>query len=130
MKEIVESIAAAMEAGWNKGSGIEYAAPFATDADFVTVYGHYASGRDEIAAGHDAIFRGVYKDSTARFEVLKVRALAEGVLVAHLRAQLSVPDGVMKGDHEARPSLVVVRKGDRWEVAALQNTWAARPPWL
>lgn len=128
MFEAVEAIVEQLETAWNAGSGQDFAAPFAEDADFVTVYGFHAHGRDGIAAGHDAIFRSVYRGSTVHYAVEQVRTLAPDVTLAHLNARLSVPDGVMKGEHEARPSIVLTRNGGGWQIASLHNTWVTTPP--
>ena len=61
----LESIVRRLEAAWNALDGSAFAAPFAADADFVTIRGEQFRGQDAIAAGHAAIFRGRFDRSIA-----------------------------------------------------------------
>ena len=125
---MIDSIVQQLVRAWNAADGAGYAAPFAEDADFVTVYGFHAKGRGAIAAGHDGIFQGIYRGSNIRMNVEHVRELSPGVLLVHLRAHLSVPEGKMAGDHVAVPSLVLTRGAEGWQIAALHNTFVTPPP--
>jgi uncharacterized protein (TIGR02246 family) len=58
------SVVGRLEAAWNAMDGVAFAAPFASDADFVTIRGEHFRGRPAIAAGHAAIFRTIYAGST------------------------------------------------------------------
>ena len=125
---MIDSMVEQLVRAWNTADGSAYAAPFTEDADFVTVYGFHAKGRGAIAAGHDGIFQGIYRGSNIRMEVEHVRELSPDVLLVHLRAHLSVPEGKMAGEHVAVPSLVLTRGGDGWQIAALHNTFVTTPP--
>jgi uncharacterized protein (TIGR02246 family) len=107
--------------------GSAFAAPFAADADFVTIRGEHFRGRPAIAAGHAAIFRTVYAGSTNRCTMEAARLLRPDVALVHVLAQLDVPQGPLAGRHEARFSLVVTKESGEWEIAALHNTLVAAP---
>src|SRR6185312_3614735 len=115
----LERIVARLEAGWNAMDGEAFAAPFAEDADFVTIRGEHFRGRDAIAAGHAAIFRSIYAGSTNRCIIEAARLLRPDVALVHVRADLDAPQGPLAGHHTARFSLVLTKDGSQWEVAAL-----------
>src|SRR5215213_5102278 len=59
LRQIVQQL----QDGWNAHDGKAFAAPFATDADYVIVNGMKIKGREEIEKGHTGIFTSIYKDS-------------------------------------------------------------------
>jgi uncharacterized protein (TIGR02246 family) len=118
----------ALQDAWNAGDGAAFAAPFADDADFVNVYGMHARGREAIAAGHEHIFRTIYAGSRVEYRIATARLLREGVGLVHLHARLAAPAGPMAGEHDALASLVLVRDGGEWRIAAFHNTLVRQPP--
>ena len=127
---VARAVVARLEQAWNEGDGAAFGAPFAEDADFVDIRGEHHRGRGAIAGGHRAIFASVYQGSTVRYQVTHARALADGVLLVHATGDLSAPAGPMAGEHRARQSLVLVRRGPPvggWEVASFHNTLVAPP---
>lgn len=123
----LEGLVGRLEAGWNAMDGAAFAAPFAADADFVTIRGEHFRGRPAIAAGHAAIFRTIYAGSTNRCTMEAARLLRPDVALVHVLAQLDAPQGPLAGRHEARFSLVVTKESGGWEIAALHNTIVAAP---
>jgi uncharacterized protein (TIGR02246 family) len=121
------ALAARLQDAWNTGDGAGFAAPFSDDADFVNVYGMHARGRAAIAAGHEFILKGMYAGSRVAYQVESARMLAPTVALVHLGARLSIPAGPMAGDHEARPSLVLTRAGEAWQIASFHNTFIREP---
>lgn len=113
-----------LQDAWNAGDGAAFAAPFAPDADFVTIRGELHSG-EAIAAGHQQIFDTIYAGSTVRYTVLDARELADGVILAHVRGNLGVPGGPLAGESEAIASILVVRAGNDDQIAAFHNTLVA-----
>jgi len=59
----LEQVVSRLESAWNALDGAAFAAPFATDCDFVNIRGEHFRGRDAVAAGHTALFRGIYAGS-------------------------------------------------------------------
>jgi uncharacterized protein (TIGR02246 family) len=130
MAEGAEGVAAELigrlERAWNAADGRAFGEPFAPDADFVDVRGEHHRGREAIAAGHQAIFDSIYEGSTVAYEPTGARELpGGGVILAHATAVLRVPSGPLAGEHNSMLSLVLVRGGDGWEIAAFHNTLVA-----
>lgn len=119
--EILSAIAAELARAWNAGDGAAFGAPFAEDADFVTVRGEHFRTRAVIARGHQAIFDSIYKGSSLQFQVAAVRALTPAVLVGHVRGTLQAPSGPMAGTQASLATLVLVERHGAWEIAAFHN---------
>ena len=97
-----ERIASLLEAAWNAGDGEAFAAPFANDADFVTIRGEHFRGRPAIGAGHAAIFKTIYAGSTNHLSVEAARLLRPDVALVHVHSRLDAPRGPLAGRHGAR----------------------------
>ena len=123
-KTAAETLIKRLEDAWNAADGAAFGAPFAPDADFVTIRGELHSG-EAIAIGHQQIFDTIYAGSTVRFTVLDARELDDRVILAHVRANLSVPAGPMAGEAQALASIVLARDGDEHQIAAFHNTRVA-----
>jgi uncharacterized protein (TIGR02246 family) len=118
----LENIVRRLETAWNAMDGSAFAAPFAADADFVTIRGEHFQGRPAIAAGHAAIFRTIYAGSTIHLTVEVARLLRPEVALVHVHSLLDAPQGPLAGRHGARFSVVLTKERDGWEIAAFHNT--------
>ena len=114
-----------LEQAWNEADGRAFGEPFSADADFVNIRGEHHRGQEAIAAGHQAIFDSIYKDSSVDYELIQARALSGDVILAHATGVLRVPSGPLTGEHSAVQSLVLVRGGDEWKIAGFHNTLVA-----
>ena len=124
-ENIAKELIGRLEQAWNEADGRAFGEPFTADADFVDIRGEYHRGREEIAAGHQAIFDSIYKGSTVNYQLMQARDLLDGVILAHSTAVLEVPMGPLAGEHGAVQSLVLVRDGDEWKIAGFHNTLVA-----
>ena len=112
----------AME-GWNRGSGEAFAAPFAADCDFIAFDGVRFRGRDELARFHEPLFKTHLKGTRLVGEVTDVRFLANDIAVLH-----ATGGTVLRGrttpakERDSIQTLVAVRREDRWQILAFQNT--------
>ena len=118
----VRTVIGQLEAAWNSGDGEAFGAPYAEDAEFVTVQGMRVSGRHAIAAGHQGIFDTVYAGSTNSMEVIGHREAADGVRIVLTRNTLSVPAGPLAGVRQAVGTNVLRRTAAGWEIVSTQNT--------
>jgi len=121
-ERIVSDIVAALEKAWNAADGAGFARPFAEDADFVNIRGEHFQTRHTIAQGHQHIFDTIYKGSVVRSEVVGVRPIARGVLLAHVKSTLKVPTGPLAGELSSLFTMVLVQDQDAWRIAAFHNT--------
>ena len=113
--------------GWNQGSGAAFAAVFTQDGDLVAFDGTHFKGRQEIASFHQQLFDKWMKGSRLVGRVEAVRFLSPDVALMH-----AVDSTVMRGKSEPSPerdsiqTLVAIRQGDEWRLAAFQNTRVRR----
>ena len=125
---VARDMCASLERAWNEGDGNAFGEPFAADADFVDIRGAHHRTRNAIAGGHQGIFDSIYKGSRIRYTLTQARELAQDMILAHGDADLDTPSGPFAGNGKAIPSIVIVRNGDRWEIASFHNTVVAPPP--
>jgi uncharacterized protein (TIGR02246 family) len=109
-------------AGWNKGSGEAFAAPFAEDGDLIGFDGTHLKGRHEIASFHQPLFDKWLKGTRLVGEVKSVRYLSPDVALMH-----AVGGTVMRGKSQPSPerdsiqTLVAIKRSGEWRLAAFQN---------
>ena len=92
-RNAITAIVSDMEAAWNSGDGQKFGAPFAADADFVTIRAEHFRGREAISSGHAAIFRTIYAGSVNQFTIESLRFLRPDVALVHVDAVLKAPAG-------------------------------------
>lgn len=112
--------------GWNMKSGAEFAKPFAEDSDYVVVNGMHLKGRAANAAGHQQIFDTLYKDTDISATVEQIRFLRPDVAVVHVLAG-RYPKADKNQITKGRLTIVMVKNGGKWEIAAFQNTQIQMP---
>ena len=111
--------------GWNAGSGVLFAAPFANDADLVGFDGTHLRGREAIAAFHQQLFDTYVKGSRLVGKVTHVRFPTPDVALMHaLGGTVLAGASDLAPDRNSVQTLVAVRDGDGWRLAAFQNTRA------
>ncbi|HEY7265517.1 MAG TPA: SgcJ/EcaC family oxidoreductase [Trebonia sp.] len=118
----VEAIMQRLERAWNSADGPAFGQPFTQGADFVAIRGDLHTGREAIAAGHQDILGTIYAGSTIRYQIMQARQLDDRVVLAHIRAALSVPGGPLAGAHASTITVVLLRHGGGWEITAFHNT--------
>jgi len=87
-----------------------------------------ATALDARAAGFETL---VITDASAAVNVDpgdEARALADGVVLAHVAADLRVPDGPLAGEIKTLASAVFVRDDLGWLIASFHNTREQQPP--
>jgi uncharacterized protein (TIGR02246 family) len=109
--------------GWNQGSAEAFAAPFADDGDLIAFDGSHFKGRREIVAYQQPLFDKWLKGTRLVGEVKDVKFLASDIAVFH-----TVGGTIMRNQSQPSPerdsiqTLVAVKHGDNWRLAAFQNT--------
>jgi uncharacterized protein (TIGR02246 family) len=124
-EKALRQIVKQLEDGWNAHDGKAFAAPFASDADYVVVNGMHIKGREEIERGHAGIFASIYKESRNVSAVKSVRFLRPDVAVVHVEWTLEPRPGAEK--MRAINTMVMTKDGGKWSIAAFHNT-PVQPP--
>jgi uncharacterized protein (TIGR02246 family) len=121
-EDAIRQVVQQVQDGWNAHDGKAFAAPFATDADYVVVNGMRATGRVEIEKGHTAIFTTIYKDSHNVATVKSIRFLRPDVAVVHVEWNLEFRAGGETRKGHAMNTMVMTKENGKWSIAAFQNT--------
>jgi uncharacterized protein (TIGR02246 family) len=124
----LDRVATSLSDAWNAGDATAFARCFTTDADFVNIFALHVVGREAVAKQHQLIFDTIYRGSRNTFSVIDARALADDVALAHVAADLRVPDGPLAGEVKTLASAVFVRDGAGWLITSFHNTREQVPP--
>jgi uncharacterized protein (TIGR02246 family) len=122
---------------WNRHDMTAFGNLFMADADFVNVGGRRWKGREEIQRNHafthatipedasgvgvPARAYGLFKASIYRFDRIDVRLLRNDIAVAH-GAWTMTGDARTTEPRQGMMTFVLRLDGDRWLIAAAQNT--------
>jgi uncharacterized protein (TIGR02246 family) len=118
LRKIVEQL----ESAWNNADSVAWADLFAEDADFIHILGGHFTWRASIERGHRTIFDTIYKGSTNKFVVEKVRFVGDHVAIVFLFGTLKITTPGMPPQINARPTLIAERRDGGWKIVAFQNT--------
>ena len=121
-EDAIRKIVQQVQDGWNAHDGKAFAAPFATDADYVVVNGMKIKGREDIEKGHTGIFTTIYKDSHNVATVKGIRFLRPDVAVVHVEWNLEYKAGGETRKGHAMNTMVMTKDGGTWSIAAFHNT--------
>ena len=121
-EKVLHGLVYQLEAAWNAADAAGFAALFAEDADFIHILGGYYTGRAAIEAGHRMIFGTIYKGSTVRYSVERIRFLRPDVAIVFLRQFLQFREGGAASELEARPTVIAEKADGKWQIVNLQNT--------
>jgi uncharacterized protein (TIGR02246 family) len=111
-----------MCAAWTAGDAVAYGACFTEDSDYVSYDGTRARGRQAVVENHDRLFRGVLSGSALVGRVESVRLLRPDVAVLHATGSVLMPwRSKLPRRRLSRQTLVAVREGGTWLIAALHN---------
>ena len=122
--QITETIAKHLEDAWNEMSGEKFSQPFTTQSDFINIRGMFLhkGTKEKVTEGHQMIFGSFYKDSKIKYEVADVELLNEQTILAHIKAELNVPQGPLAGVHNSVITIVIIPENGEWKIRAFHNT--------
>ena len=131
----IEAVVASLDSAWAKGDADAFAAHFSTDGGFTNVLGMVHFGREAFRNRHDAIFKTVFKGSTSKLTIAKLRFVRPDVAVADVDAEIrgfaALPPGMQAGPDGVGRSkllLVLVKDGGEWWITAYHNVGVAVLP--
>ena len=113
---VLERLAAA----WERGDGAAYGREFTADASYVTYVGTVYRGRDDLAAGHAALFGKFLKGTRMFSEVVEMRMYGPRTAVVVTRGDVGKkrPRRLSK----VQTFTLVLEDDGEWRIAAFQNT--------
>jgi uncharacterized protein (TIGR02246 family) len=123
----IEAVIGGLVKAWNKGDALGFAGYFQEDADLVNIHGMYLHGRQSIAGLYDMLFRSIFADSSTSAKISAKRFLNKTTAIVHALVEVESPRGAMAGRHDALTSLLLVRDGPHWQIAAQHNTLVSKP---
>jgi uncharacterized protein (TIGR02246 family) len=127
-EQVIQGILQQLETSWNRYDSISFASAFAEDANFIHIFGGQLDGRPNIEEAYRHIFETIYRDSRASFVLRSIRFLRPDVAVVFARAHLKFKEGNEARELETRPTLIVVKEQDKWQIVAFQNTKVSEVP--
>ena len=127
-EQVIQGIVQQLEIAWNRYDSVSFAAAFAEDANFIQIFGGQLDGRATIEAAHKHIFETIYRGSHANLVLRTVRFLRPDVAVAFAKAHIKFKERNEAREIETRPTLVVVKEQDKWQIVAFQNTKISEVP--
>src|SRR4051794_1614926 len=122
MESELLALVAHLEDSWNSADSQSFASVFAEDADFIHILGGHYTGRDSVETAHRTIFDTIYKGSTVKMTVQKIRPLAQDAAVVFVLGELAFSQGGERVTIRTRPTLMVARRAGKWQIEAFQNT--------
>jgi uncharacterized protein (TIGR02246 family) len=120
----IRSIGAQVQDAWNKHDAKMLADLWLTDGDYVSSTGRTATGRAEVESAFATQWSGVYKGTKLTHTLTSVRFLRKDVAVADGAFEIT---GMKDGSGKLLPTrsglstIIAVKKGERWYVAALRG---------
>lgn len=120
----IRSIGAQVQQAWNKADAKMLADLWLTDGDYVSSTGRTATGRSEVERAFAAQWAGVYRGTKLTHTLTSVRFLRKDVAIADGAFEISGmkdASGKLMSTRSGLSTIVAVKKGDRWYVAALRG---------
>ena len=120
----IRSIGAQVQQAWNKSDAKMLADLWLTDGDYVSSTGRTATGRAEVEKAFATQWAGVYKGTKLTHTLTSVRFVRKDVAIADGAFEISGmrdSSGKLLAARSGLSTIVAVRKGDRWYVAALRG---------
>jgi uncharacterized protein (TIGR02246 family) len=113
---------------WNSHDAKRYSTLFEEDADLVDIYGSHWGSREQIEEKLAEKFR-------VEFVEIAVRFLKPDIAIAHvawnMRGATGPGGGQLGAPSEGLQTQILVKRGGRWSIAAMQNTnWSPEEIWI
>jgi uncharacterized protein (TIGR02246 family) len=113
---------------WNAGDAVAYARHFAPDGTFTNVRGQFFTGRQAFIDKHDYVFKGQFRGSTLKQDVVSLKFARSDVAVVEVLTSVTgiqkLSPGTStddKGRLRTRLLQVIVRDGSEWKIVAYHN---------
>jgi uncharacterized protein (TIGR02246 family) len=124
----IEALVAAEVDAWNRHDAKAFSARFAPDGSFANIVGMVLYGREGFEKQHADIFTSIYKDSTARFTIGKLRLVRPDVAIVDVDTVVTgysrLPPGIQAGPDGAlhtKLQIVALKEQGEWWITAFHN---------
>ncbi len=124
----IRNIVLDLDEAWRRGDAAAFAARFAADAGFTNVLGITYYGREAFRDRHDAIFKTIYRGSTTKLTITKLKFLRPDVAIADVDAELigygALPPGLRTGNDgvmRTKLQMVFAKEADGWWINSYHN---------
>ena len=117
-------------ATWNKGDTDGYSRDFAADGTFTNIRGMFFKGHQEFRDRHEAIFKGEFRGTSVKQEVVSLRFIRPDVAIAETLTWVSgfptsgPPPGTQvdaNGRLRTRLLQVLKKDGGEWKIVVYHN---------
>jgi uncharacterized protein (TIGR02246 family) len=117
-------------ATWNKGDTDGYSRHFATDGTFTNIRGMFFTGHQEFRDRHEAIFKGEFRGTLLKQEIVSLRFIRPDVAIAETLTWVSgfskagPPPGTQvdaNGRLRTRLLQVLKKDGGEWTIVVYHN---------
>jgi uncharacterized protein (TIGR02246 family) len=113
---------------WNRGDAEAYSRHFASDGTFTNLLGMFFTGPDAFRERHAQIFKGAYRGSTKREDIVSIKFVRPDVAIVEtlqtvtgFQRLLPGTSADAKGRLRTRLLQVLVKDGGEWKIAAYHN---------
>jgi len=122
-EESIRAIVKTMENAWIEKSGEKFAAVFAPLHDFIVWNGYYFPNqtRQGNAAGHQALFNGVYKKLDVRLKVDKIKFIRNDIALVHTYGGLYEKGKTAPDNPGVLMSMLMEKKDAVWQIISFHN---------
>jgi uncharacterized protein (TIGR02246 family) len=125
---LIEALVGEQTDSWNKGDAHAFSARCTEDVSFTNIAGTSHDGRAAFEQRHAELFAGIFKGSSRRQSIEKLRFLREDVAIADVKTELRgytrLPPGIQSGSdgvHRTSLQLILTKEQDGWRIAAFHN---------
>ena len=127
-EKIIRDIIQEEAVTWTRGDAVTYSRHFAEDGLFTNVLGQYFVGHDAFLRQHDFIFKGIYRGTTLKLDVVSFKFVRPDIAVVHALSCVTgfqtLPPGLSpdnKGRMRTRLVQVLAKQNGRWEIIDYHN---------
>jgi uncharacterized protein (TIGR02246 family) len=127
----VRAIGTQIQDAWNKADAKMLADLWLTDGDYVSSTGRSARGRAEVEKAFAEQWATIYKGTKIAHTFTSVHFVRRDVAIADGAFEISGmkdASGKLMPSRSGLSTIVAVKKGDRWYVAALRGMVPSVPP--
>lgn len=124
----IRRLVSEMTDGFNRHDAAAYMRLYTPDADFVSVRGEKAKGRDHAEQELAEVFKTRAREATLTTKELDIRFIRPDVALVHVTNELGglvTPDGRKLPSHDESSLRVFVKNDGNWQITAFQNTLVA-----